>query len=73
MPAARSPSWAGAPSGSAPTRRRPSAPGDRDHPYGIDLAAFLAATDALAVRIEAHGLAGIPTADLRPGLITAGR
>jgi hypothetical protein len=49
------------------------APGGRDHPYGIDLAAFLAATDALAVRIEAHGLAGIPAADLRPGLIIAGR
>jgi hypothetical protein len=48
-------------------------PANRDQPYGIDLAAFLAATDTLAARIEADGLAGIPAADLRPGLITAGR
>jgi len=42
-----------------------------DRPYGIDLAAFLAASDALAARIDRDGLAGIPAADLRPGL-TAG-
>jgi uncharacterized protein len=48
-------------------------PANRDQPYGIDLAAFLTATDTLAARIEADGLAGIPAADLRPGLITAGR
>jgi uncharacterized protein len=41
---------------------------DRDRPYGIDLAAFLAASDHLAARIEQDGLAGIPDADLRPGL-----
>ena len=46
---------------------------DRDHPYGIDIAVFLAAGDDLAARIERQGLAGIPAADLRPGLITAGR
>jgi uncharacterized protein len=48
------------------------APPDRDHPYGIDLAAFLAASDDLAARIGRDGLAGIPAADLRPGL-TGGR
>ena len=37
-------------------------------PYGIDLAAFLAAADDLAARIDRDGLAGIPAADLRPGL-----
>jgi uncharacterized protein len=42
-----------------------------DHPYGIDLAAFLAASDDLAVRIDRDGLAGIPAADLRPGLTVA--
>jgi uncharacterized protein len=41
---------------------------DRDRPYGIDLTAFLAATGHLAARIERDGLAGIPDADLRPGL-----
>jgi uncharacterized protein len=46
-------------------------PPDRDHPYGIDMAGFLAATDGLAARIESRGLAGLPAADLRPGLITA--
>jgi len=39
-----------------------------DRPYGIDLAAFLAASDDLAARINRDGLAGIPAADLRPGL-----
>ena len=43
-------------------------PADRDHPYGIDLTAFLGASDDLAARIERDGLAGIPEADLRPGL-----
>jgi uncharacterized protein len=45
---------------------------DRDHPYGIDIVAFLAAGDDLAERIERQGVTGIPAADLRPGLITAG-
>jgi len=44
---------------------------DQDLPYGIDLAAFLAASDSLAARIERDGLGGIPAAELRPGL-TAG-
>jgi len=47
-----------------------ASPSGRDQPYGIDLAAFLAASDDLAARIERDGLAGIPAADLRPGLIT---
>lgn len=46
-------------------------PADRDHPYGIDIAALLAAGDDLAARIERQGLTAIPAADLRPGLITA--
>ena len=41
---------------------------DRDHPYGMDITAFLAASDNLAARIERQGLAGIPAADLLPGL-----
>jgi len=44
----------------------------QDLPYGIDLAAFLAASDSLAARIERDGLGGIPAAELRPGLTTAG-
>jgi uncharacterized protein len=44
-------------------------PADRDRPYGIDLAAFLAASDDLAARIGRDGLAGIPAADLKPGLM----
>ena len=49
----------------------PAASPTGDRPYGIDLAAFLAAADALAARIDRDGLAGIPAADLRPGLIAA--
>jgi uncharacterized protein len=41
----------------------------RDRSYGIDLGAFLAASEALAARIDRDGLADIPAADLRPGLI----
>jgi uncharacterized protein len=44
-------------------------PADRDRPYGIDLTAFLAASDDLAARIGRDGLAGIPAADLKPGLM----
>jgi hypothetical protein len=43
-------------------------PADRDRPYGIDLAAFLAASDDMAARIGRDGLAGIPAADLKPRL-----
>ena len=39
-----------------------------NRPYEIDLAAFLAASEGLAARIDRDGLAGIPAADLRPGL-----
>ena len=34
-----------------------AAPPDRDHPYGIDVAAFLAGSDDLAARIDRDGLA----------------
>jgi hypothetical protein len=44
---------------------------DRDRPYGMDIAAFLAASDDLAARIERQGLADIPAADLAPRLIPA--
>jgi uncharacterized protein len=47
-----------------------ASPPDRDHPHRIEIAAFLAASDDLAARIERHGLAGIPAGDLRPGLIS---
>ncbi len=39
-----------------------------NRPYEIDLAAFLAASQRLAARIDRDGLAGIPAADLRPRL-----
>ena len=39
-------------------------------PYGIDIAAVLAASDDLAARIERRGLADVPAADLRPRLLT---
>jgi uncharacterized protein len=45
----------------------------RDLVYGIDLGAFLAACEDLAARIERDGLAGIPAADLRPGLRAPGQ
>ena len=35
----------------------------------MDVAAFLAASDDLAARIERRGLDGIPAADLMPRLI----
>jgi hypothetical protein len=44
-----------------------------NRPYEIDLAAFLAASDDLAARIDRDGLTGIPAADLRPGLTLAER
>jgi uncharacterized protein len=43
----------------------------RDHPYGMDLGAVLTAADDLAARVERHGLADIPPADLRHGLLAA--
>jgi len=46
---------------------------DPDRPYGLDLPGFLAASDALADRIEEHGLAGISAADLQPRLLVADR
>jgi uncharacterized protein len=46
-------------------------PPDRDHPYGIDIVAFLAVSEELAARIEQHGLADVAAADLRPGLTAA--
>jgi hypothetical protein len=47
----------------------PPAGYDRDHPYGMDIPAVLAAADDLAARIERHGLDGIPPAGLMPPLI----
>jgi uncharacterized protein len=44
---------------------RPAGP----DPYGMDIPAFLAAAEALAARIERHGLDGIPPADLSPRLL----
>jgi len=40
------------------------------HPYGMDIPAVLAAAEALAARIEQHGLDHIPPADLSPRLLT---
>jgi len=50
----------------------PRAGGPLGGPFGIDIAAFLAATDDLAARIERDGLEPIPPADLSPGLLAAG-
>ena len=41
-------------------------------PFGMNLLAVLAAAEDLAARIERDGLAGIPAADLTPGLLAAG-
>jgi uncharacterized protein len=59
---ADSPRAAGA--GSQPTAGRPASP------FGMNIVAFLAASDDLAARIERDGLGGIPPADLSPGLLT---
>ena len=59
-------------SGSASGTASGATSGARDQPYGIDLAGFLAACEGLAARIERNGLAGIPAADLRPGLTVTG-
>jgi hypothetical protein len=66
-PGAGSPSGPGAGSPSGPGAAEPSAGGGR--PYGIDIAAVLATCDDLAARIERRGLADIPDADLRLGLL----
>lgn len=50
----------------AGSRRAARQPGG---PFGMDIASFLAATDDLSIRIERHGLDGIPPADLSPGLL----
>jgi uncharacterized protein len=41
----------------------------RGRPYGMDLAAFLAAADELAERIDRGAISAIPPSDLRPGLL----
>jgi len=41
-------------------------------PFGMNLPAVLAAAGDLAARIERDGLAGLPAADLAPGLLAAG-
>jgi len=56
----------GRPAGPDPhSAGRPAGP----DPYGMDIPAFLAAAEALAARIERHGLDGIPPADLSPRLL----
>ena len=62
------PSRAGsrAEAGSQPTAGRSASP------FGMNIAAFLAASDDLAARIERDGLDGIPPADLSPGLLATG-
>jgi hypothetical protein len=46
-------------------------PSGRDpHPYGMDVPAVLAAAEDLATRIEQHGLAHVPAADLSPRLLS---
>jgi uncharacterized protein len=47
---------------------RAAGPG-RDHPYGMDIPAVLAASEDLAGRIERDGLDGLPAADLAPRLL----
>jgi predicted metal-dependent hydrolase len=53
-------------------RAEPSPEGERGHPYGMDLAAFVATCEDLAARIERQGPAAIPAAALRPELIVPG-
>jgi uncharacterized protein len=48
------------------------AAGPPGSPFGMDIAAFLAASDDLAARIERDGLDAIPPADLSPTLLAAG-
>jgi hypothetical protein len=55
----------GSPSGAGSQR----AVGRLASPFGMNVDAFLAAADDLAVRIERDGLDGIPLADLSPGLL----
>jgi uncharacterized protein len=50
----------------APGREQPSG---REKPYGIDVAAFAAACDELAARIERQGLPGVSPGDLSLGLL----
>ena len=54
-----------------PDQPQPQAGPERDHPYGMDIPAVLAACDDLAARIERHGLDGLPPTDLTPRLIAA--
>ena len=52
-----------------PDQPQPPAGPERDHPYGMDIPAILAACDDLAARIERHGLDDLPPADLTPPLL----
>ncbi len=54
-----------------PDQPQPPTGPERDHPYGMDIPAVLAASDGLAARIERHGLGGLPPADLTTRLIAA--
>jgi uncharacterized protein len=48
---------------------QPPAGPERDHPYGLDIPAVLAASEDLAARIERRGLDDLPPADLTPRLL----
>ena len=50
-------------------RPEPPTGTERDHPYGMDIPAVLAAADDLAARIERHGFDDLPAADLAPRLL----
>jgi hypothetical protein len=52
-----------------PDQSQPSAGPERDHPYGMDVPAVLAACDELAARIERDGLDDLRPADLEPRLM----
>jgi uncharacterized protein len=56
-------------SGAAPPAGAAQPAGAGGRPYGIDIAGVLVACDNLAAGIERRGLADIPAADLRPGLL----
>jgi uncharacterized protein len=52
-----------------PDQPQPPTGPERDHPYGMDVPAVLAACDELAARIERDGLDDLRPADLEPRLM----
>jgi hypothetical protein len=63
------PAGAAQPAGTAGAAGAAQPAGAGGRAYGIDIAGVLVACDDLAARIERRGLADIPAADLRPGLL----